>query len=193
MFKSARLILASASPRRKELLSAIVSDFEIVAPQVHEIYPPHLNGNAIPEYLSLLKINAVKAHVSPEAFILCADTVVLLGGEVLEKPQHREEAVSMLQKLSGKHHEVVTAIAWSYKGKEEVCSDSTTVYFRDLSSAEIEYYVDTFMPFDKAGSYGIQDWIGQIAINRIEGSFYTVMGLPLHLVYAVLKKELGPT
>jgi septum formation protein len=193
MFKPTRLILASASPRRKELLSTIVSNFEIVAPQVHEIYPSHLSGNAIPEYLSLLKIYAVKPKFSNDTFILCADTVVLLEGEVLEKPQHRQEAILMLQKLSGKHHEVVTALAWSFKGKEGVCSDSTKVYFKDLSSVEIEYYVDTFKPYDKAGSYGIQDWIGQIGITRIEGSFYTVMGLPVHLVYSVLHRELGTT
>jgi septum formation protein len=191
MLQPKRMILASASPRRKELLSAIVPNFDIISPKVEEIYPPHISGKAIPEYLSLLKINAVKPQVSPETFILCADTVVLLEGEVLEKPKHREEAISMLHKLSGKHHEVVTAIAWSYHGKEEVFSDSARVHFNVLSSAEIEYYVDTFHPLDKAGSYGIQDWIGQIAISRIEGSFYTVMGLPLHLVYAVLKKELG--
>lgn len=185
------MILASASPRRKELLSSIVDYFEIVAPQVHEVYPPHLCGKAIPEYLSQLKINAVKSQFSIDTFILCADTVVLLEGQVLEKPQNRQEAIQMLQKLSGNHHEVITAVAWSYNGKEEVCSDSTTVYFKHLNKVEIEYYVDTFKPFDKAGSYGIQDWIGQIGINRIEGSFYTVMGLPLHLVYSVLDRELG--
>ncbi len=193
MLQSKRLILASASPRRKELLSTLVSNFEIFAPQVHEIYPPYISGKAIPEYLSLLKINAVKPQFSNDTFILCADTVVLLDGEVLEKPQNRLEAIQMLHKLSGKHHEVVTAIAWSFKGKEEVCSDSTTVYFKELSSAEIEYYVDTFKPYDKAGSYGIQDWIGQIGIHRIDGSFYTVMGLPVHLVYSVLQRELGAT
>ena len=181
------IVLASGSPRRKELLSAIVPNFVVRVPQVDEQFPSSLRGKEIAEYLAALKADAALQSLESNEIALTSDTIVWLGDEVLNKPGNAEEAAQMLRKLSGRKHEVITAISLVDHSKKVLLSDTTQVQFKTLTEDEIAFYVSNFKPFDKAGAYGIQEWIGYIGVTSIEGSFYTVMGLPVHLVYDALR------
>ena len=182
-----QIVLASGSPRRKELLAAIVPDFIVRVPQVDEAFPASLRGKEIAEYLAALKADAALLDLAANEIALTSDTIVWLGNEVLNKPGNTEEAADMLRKLSGRKHEVITAIALVDQSKKILLSDTAVVHFKTLTEEEIDFYVNHFKPFDKAGAYGIQEWIGYVGVTKIEGSFYTVMGLPVHLVYDALK------
>jgi len=189
--KPYRLLLASQSPRRRELMTGCGLPYE-PAPKYdcEEVYPADLPAEKVPLYLSQLKSRAYPGPLAPDVILLTADTVVVLDGEVLGKPCGREEAVGMLGRLSGRRHTVVSGVTLRTAERMHSFEARTSVWFRTLSAEEIEHYVDTCRPFDKAGSYGIQEWIGYAAIERIEGSFYNVMGLPIQKVYVELDKFL---
>ena len=161
-------------------------DFEVIPSDVEEIFPHDLNPEKVPEYLAELKAVAVKLKHT-DSTIISADTIVLIDNKILNKPANRIEAIQMLQKLSGKMHLVITGVCILKNGEKYLFSDTTEVFFKHLSINEIEYYVDEFKPYDKAGAYGVQEWIGYIAVEKIIGSFYNVMGLPVNKVYEILK------
>lgn len=177
------VILASGSPRRQQFLKDLDLDFTIKLKQVDEIYPNHLRGSEITDYLALLKANAFKDELNDNDLLITADTIVLLNGKVLGKPKDRNDAINMLTQLSGKTHEVASSISLTTKSKQKTFNDITIVHFNELTPKEIEFYIDNFKPFDKAGAYGIQEWLGFIAINKLEGSYYNVMGFPVHKFY----------
>lgn len=180
-------MLASQSPRRHELLKGLGFDFEIRTNRVDESFSPNLKAAAIPEFLAKKKADALRKELADHELLITSDTVVWLGDNVFNKPQSEAEAVEMLAALSGKKHEVITAVCLSTIEAQVVFSDTTKVTFANLEAPEIHWYVSRFHPFDKAGGYGIQEWIGYIAIERIEGSFYNVMGLPTQKLYSQLK------
>ena len=184
--KGKKLILGSQSPRRKELLASLNLDFDVFAKEVDETYPNGLSNKEIAEYLANLK-SIVFKPLSNE-IIITADTIVCIGNEILGKPSTKTEASQMLKKLSARAHEVITGVSIKSMNNEYTFSDTTSVHFGKLTYDEINYYIDTYKPYDKAGSYGIQEWIGQIGITKIEGSYFNVMGLPVHRVYAELLK-----
>ncbi len=180
--------LASASPRRKELLSMLGIDFEVARGiTVDETYPPTLSPDYVPEYLARKKAVAYAAHAAADDLIITADTVVILGGEVLGKPKNEEDARLMLTQLSNRVHQVVTGVAVVARGEIHSLSASTFVEFAPLTQEEITWYVKQYLPLDKAGAYGIQEWIGAVGVSRIDGSFYNVMGLPVHRLFNLLK------
>lgn len=181
-----KILLASNSPRRKELLKALGFDFEVVSVDCDEVYPENLPVEKIAEYLSDLKADAYKNLQSGEVLIT-ADTIVALENEVLGKPENAAEAKEMLRKLSGKTHEVYTGITIRNSEKSISKTDVTHVETGELTDEEIDFYIENYKPFDKAGAYGVQEWFGMAKIKRITGSYYTVMGLPTHLVYDILK------
>ena len=181
-----KILLASNSPRRKELLTALGFGFEVVSVDCDEVYPDNLPVGKIAEYLSDLKADAYKNLQSGEVLIT-ADTIVALESEVLGKPKNVTEAKEMLRRLSGKTHEVYTGLTIRNSEKSISKTDLTHVEMGELTDEEIDYYVDNYQPFDKAGAYGVQEWFGMAKIKRITGSYYTVMGLPTHLVYGILK------
>ncbi|MDE6542260.1 MAG: Maf family nucleotide pyrophosphatase [Muribaculaceae bacterium] len=185
-----RLVLASASPRRRELLQMLVPDVTIAPVRdVDETYPPGLDAMTVPEYLSRLKASAYAGDIPAGSVLVTADTVVVLDGRILGKPATAAAACDMLRALSGRTHTVVTGVTLTgADGRCESFSERTEVEFAALTDAEIEAYVDTYRPLDKAGAYGIQEWIGGMGICGIRGCFYNVMGLPLHALYARLKK-----
>ena len=187
-----RLLLASQSPRRRELMTGCGLPCE-PAPKYdcEEVYPADLPAEEVPLYLSQLKSRAYPEPLANGDILLTADTVVVLDGEVLGKPHGREDAVGMLRRLSGRRHTVVSGVTLRNAERMHTFEARTSVWFRTLSDEEIEHYIDTYRPFDKAGSYGIQEWIGYAAIERIEGSFYNVMGLPIQKVYVELDKFLA--
>ncbi len=181
------IILASQSPRRQYLLKELGIDFEIRNTMVEEVYPQGLSAEQIAVYLAELKSASFDAsRLDDYAIVITADTIVSLGNEILGKPGNYTEAVSMLQKLSGRRHDVITAVCLKSKVKSKTFHVLSSVIFKELSMEEIDYYIDNFQPFDKAGGYGIQEWIGYIGINRIEGSFFNVMGLPVKELYEEL-------
>ena len=184
--KKYQIILASNSPRRKELLQEIISIFRIDSKAVEEIYPNNLEGSEVATYLSQLKSKPFQPNENE--LIITADTIVILDGIILGKPKTPEEAINMLTLLSGKKHEVITGVTIRTKDKELSFYDATKVEFYELKPDEIEHYIKQYKPFDKAGSYGIQEWIGHVGIKKIEGDFYNVMGLPIHRVYRELKQ-----
>lgn len=184
--KGKKLILGSQFPRRKELLASLNVDFDVFAKEVDENYPNGLSNKEIAEYLANLK-SIVFKPLSNE-IIITADTIVCIGNEILGKPSTKTEASQMLKKLSDRAHEVITGVSIKSMNNEYTFSDTTSVHFGKLTYDEINYYIDTYKPYDKAGSYGIQEWIGQIGITKIEGSYFNVMGLPVHRVYAELLK-----
>lgn len=181
------LILASGSPRRKAFLEELNIPFTVDVRPLEEHYPTHLKKEEIPIFLSELKASAF-ADIDQNKLVLTGDTVVWHEDEALGKPTTYEEAFAMLRSLSGKTHEVISA--FSLKSSQQTTSkyDSCKVYFKELSDEEINYYITHFQPFDKAGGYGIQEWIGQIGVTKIVGSFYTVMGMPVDSLYATLKE-----
>lgn len=185
--KPYRLILASQSPRRRQLLADVGLEFTLVPRfECEESFPDDLSAADVAEYLSNLKSEAYPEQLAERDILLTADTVVIACGRILGKPADREEAIEMIEMLSGHEHEVVTGVTLRSAERIRRFSVTSKVYFRTLAQEEIEYYVDTYKPFDKAGSYGIQEWIGYVGIERIEGSFYNVMGLPVQRLYCEL-------
>ncbi len=180
------LILASSSPRRQHLLRESGFEFVIRPSHVHETFPPEMPVTDVAAHLAERKAQHLAPTITNE-IILASDTVVIVDDRILNKPADRAEAIAMLQTLSGRTHRVITAVCLLSHDKKDVFQDETLVTFTALTQAEIEHYVDTHHPFDKAGAYGAQDWIGMVAITRIEGSYFTVMGLPMHLVYQRLR------
>ncbi len=184
-----KLILASNSPRRRQLLTDLGLAYETRLLAVEEDFPPHLRRAAVAEYLAAHKAAAYAAGLAPDEVVLTADTIVCLGDDVLNKPADAAEAVAMLTRLQGRAHDVFTGVCLlAGDGRQVVFSDQTTVHFRALSAAEIGHYVATAQPFDKAGAYGAQDWIGMVGVTRLEGSYFNVMGLPVHRVWAELNR-----
>ena len=185
--KNYRIILASQSPRRKQLLSDLGIRFEIIAGDFVEDYPVNLNGEEIAMYLAKVKAGYFKDEVADNEIIITADTIVWCNGRVLGKPAGRNEAATMIRDLSGNTHEVITGVTLLSSTKESTFFDTTKVTFEPLTDEEIGYYVEKFHPYDKAGAYGIQEWIGIAACSRIEGSYFNVVGLPVHKLYKELK------
>ena len=186
--KKYRIILASASPRRRELLAGLDVDFVVrTLPEVDESYPAELQGGDIPLYISKKKADAYRQVMADEELVITADTIVWLDGAALGKPVDEVEARNMLRTMSGKAHSVFTGV--TITTKEEQCSfvAQSDVVFAELTDDEIEYYVQKYRPMDKAGSYGVQEWIGYIGITGINGSYFNVMGLPVQKLYSVLK------
>jgi septum formation protein len=187
--KNYRLILASASPRRRELLADCDLDFVLAEKfECEECYPADLEAEKVAEYLSQLKSNAYPHALGEGDILLTADTVVILGDKILGKPHSEEEAVEMISSLSGATHKVVTGVTLRTAKQTISFSAESLVSFRTLEAEEVCYYVEKYRPLDKAGAYGIQEWIGYIGIEGIEGSFYNVMGLPVQRLYATLKE-----
>lgn len=190
--KGKRIILASNSPRRKELLGGLDISFVVdTRNNFEEVYDPSTPHEKIPEVLSEGKSYGFHRELSDDEILITSDTLVLCGSDVMGKPHSREEAFEMLRKLSGREHKVITAITIRDNENCKTLSDTAIVHFKELSDNEIWYYIDNFKPFDKAGAYGIQEWIGYIGIGRIDGSFFTIMGLPVHLVYKTLLEFIG--
>ncbi len=181
-----KIILASQSPRRKQLLEWAAVPFDIVVPDTKEDFPPTIDLCEIPIYIARQKALVVQPQVPEESIVLAADTVVVLREQVIGKPVHREEAVSMLWALSGQVHRVITGVVLRKGNEEKSFYDSTEVGFHSLSMEQIEYYVDRYKPYDKAGAYAIQEWIGVVGIRYINGDFYNVMGLPVSRVLQAL-------
>ena len=181
------LVLASASPRRKWLMQELGLDFSIQPKNVEEVYPEHLKREEIPLYLSTLKAEAFSPEELEGKIVLTADTIVWLNDRELQKPVDLADAKRMVGMLSGTSHEVYTAITLRTSDGMMSDFDRTEVHFRELSQDEIDYYVDNYRPLDKAGAYGIQEWIGYVGIDRIDGCYFNVMGLPLRKVYQALK------
>ena len=183
------LILASGSPRRSQLLAALDVEFTVlVKPDIDESFPAHLRGGQIAEFLAHRKAAAYDQEADAGHAVLTADTIVVLDDEVLNKPADEAEAARMLRRLSGQTHEVFTGVCLRYGPNGWLFHDRTAVTFAELSDAEIQHYVTRYRPLDKAGAYGAQDWLGLAAITCLEGSYFTVMGLPTHRVYAVLRE-----
>ena len=184
-----QIILASNSPRRKELMSGLGVDYVVrTLPDVDESYPADLAGAAIPEYISRKKADAYRSIMQPGELLITADTIVWLDGKVLGKPEGREGAVEMLRSLSGKSHQVFTGVCLTTTEWQKSFTSASDVEFDVLSEEEIRYYVDKYQPMDKAGAYGVQEWIGYIGVKSISGSFYNIMGLPIQKLYGELKK-----
>lgn len=186
---SKKIILASNSPRRKELLAGLNIDFEVDTRNNFEekfnYDVPHVK---IPAMMSEGKSGGFHRELEENEILITSDTMVLCGDAVMGKPHSREEAVRMLQMLSGRSHEVITAVTIRDSRSQKTMSDTAIVHFRELTEQEIGYYVDNYKPYDKAGAYGIQEWIGYVGITGIEGSYYTIMGFPVHLVYQLLQE-----
>lgn len=189
---SGRVYLASASPRRRELLKMIVPDFEILSGiDVDETFPDDMPAHEVPVFLSQIKASAYLSRLADGDILITADTVVIIDGKILGKPIGREDAVEMLTSLENHTHTVVTGVTITTTTSQKSWGTSTQVHFDKLSREDIEYYVDRYKPYDKAGAYGIQEWIGAAGIKGIEGSFYNVMGLPVHSLYKELSRHLS--
>jgi septum formation protein len=186
-FKNTKIILASGSPRRQQFFKDLDLDFEIRLKEIEEIFPPHLQSYEITNYLAKLKADAF-TDLAGNELLITSDTLVWLENEALGKPVDEADAVKMLQKLAGKTHQVVTSVCFKTQNSTEIIHDITQVTFTDLSLEAIEYYIHNYKPLDKAGSYGIQDWIGLVGISKIEGSYTNVVGLPTEKVYQYLLK-----
>lgn len=183
-----RIILASRSPRRSQLLHDMGLHFEVVTRNYEESYPGNLKGEEIALYLARQKSDSFRKEVLVNEIVITADTIVWCNNEVLGKPADQADAKRMIRNLSGNTHEVITGVALLSSSKEKLFADSTKVTFDNLTEEEIEYYIDNFEPYDKAGAYGIQEWIGIAACSRIEGSYFNVVGLPVQKLYVELKK-----
>lgn len=180
-----KIILASQSPRRKQLMELAELDFEVLIADVDETNPPGMPGEEVPEFLAKKKADAV-SHLVNDAIVIAADTVVLLDHHILGKPKDADDAKNILRQLSGRVHKVVTGVCIRKGGKEVSFSTTTEVHFRMLTDAQIEHYIANYKPYDKAGAYAIQEWIGVLGIEKINGDYYNVMGLPIGEVYIAL-------
>lgn len=190
--KGKKIILGSNSPRRKELLAGLDIDFEVdTRNNFEETYKEDTPHERIPEVLSEGKSYGFHRALEADEILITSDTLVLCGNRVMGKPHSREEAIDMLRCLSGCEHKVITAVTLRDNSRCSTSSNTAIVRFKELSDSEIEYYIDNYKPFDKAGAYGIQEWIGYIGIDSIKGSYFTIMGLPVHLVYQELLKFIG--
>jgi septum formation protein len=185
-FKNHKIILASGSPRRQQFFKELGIDFEIRLKPVDEVYPDHLKGSEISDFLAELKANAFKGSLNPNEILVTSDTVVWHKNTSLAKAVNKEEACHMLRTLSNDWHEVITSVSFMTHSSLKTLNHTTQVKFKNLSESEIDHYVSDFKPYDKAGAYGIQEWIGLIAIEEIRGSYTNVVGLPTHLVYETL-------
>ena len=179
------VILASGSPRRQQFFRDLDIDFSIQLKEIEEIYPENLKGVAITDYLSNLKSEAFST-LNDNDLLITSDTIVWLEGKALGKPKDAKDAFTMLKAMSGKKHEVITSVCLKTNSFQKIINDITIVTFKELSDDEIYYYINNYKPFDKAGAYGIQEWIGFIGINKIEGSYFNVVGLPVHKLYKEL-------
>lgn len=186
--KEKKIILGSGSPRRKFFLEELGLNFEIRIKEVEEKYPDTLVGSEITDYLSKLKSAPFIKELKDDDILITADTIVWLNNRAIGKPKNAADAKKMLAKLSGNIHEVISSIAVTTNKTTTLLNETTTVKFKNLTSEEINYYVDEFKPFDKAGSYGIQEWIGYIGIEKIEGSYFNVMGFPVQKFYELMMK-----
>jgi len=185
LLKNHQLILASGSPRRQQFFKDLGLDFTIQVREVEEVYPDHLLAEEISDYLAELKAS-VFTQLNPKEILVTSDTIVWHNKKALGKPKTKEDAKSMIRSLSDTTHEVITSVCFKTVSSLTTINQKTKVTFKPLSDQEINYYVETFAPMDKAGAYGIQEWIGYIGITHIEGSYFNVMGLPTHLVYETL-------
>lgn len=190
--KGKKIILGSGSPRRKELLGGLDISFTVdTANNFEEIYAPETPQEKIPEVLSEGKSLGFHRELTSDEILITSDTLVLCEGYVMGKPHSREDAFDMLRLLSGRSHKVITAVTMRDSSRMKTVSDTAIVHFKELSDEEIGYYIDNYRPFDKAGAYGIQEWIGYIGIDKIDGSYFTIMGLPVHLTYETLLEFIG--
>ncbi|MGB8491152.1 MAG: Maf family nucleotide pyrophosphatase [Bacteroidales bacterium] len=183
-----RIILASRSPRRQELLAELGLKFEVKVREWSEEYPPALRGKDIALYVAEKKAGVFRNELKDFEIVITADTIVWCNNKILDKPADREDALRILREISGNTHEVITGVCLFSAAAKSTFFSSTRVTFNKLTDSEIEYYVDNFHPYDKAGAYGIQEWIGLAACSTIEGSYFNVMGLPVHQVYSELQK-----
>ena len=181
------LVLGSKSPRRQALIGELGFPVEIRTEEVEEIYPEDLPPEKVPDYLAKLKAQALIPSLRENEILVTSDTIVLLDGHVVGKPKSRDESIDMLKSLSGRSHTVITGVHLASSDKTEQFSSVTEVHFSEISDDDVLHYVDTHKPFDKAGSYGIQEWLGYIGVSKIEGCYYNVMGLPLHDLYRTLR------
>lgn len=184
--KNIKIILASGSPRRQEFFRNLDLDFEIRLKEIEEIFPETLQSLEITDYLAQLKAAAFDGELLDNELLITSDTLVWLNGKALGKPTKYDDAFQMLQELSNQTHEVITSVCFKTKYKTEIINDTTKVTFGELSDESIKYYLDNYKPFDKAGSYGIQEWIGLVGIVNIDGSYTNVVGLPTEKVYRYL-------
>ena len=182
------IILASQSPRRKQLLEQLGYTFTQKSKDTDESFSKEIPLIEVAEHLSVKKAAAFAEEIKHRDLIIASDTIVLIDNEILNKPNTNQETFAMLAKLSGKQHEVITGVCLKSKAKEMSFSVSTTVFFEELKKEEINYYIEKYKPFDKAGAYGIQEWIGLIGVSKIEGSFYNVMGFPTKEVYEAIER-----
>ncbi|MEI6311101.1 MAG: Maf family nucleotide pyrophosphatase [Bacteroidota bacterium] len=185
---SKKLILGSKSPRRKEILQLAGIDFEIRTANTEEQYPASIDNREVPVYLAQLKANDLKHTIANDEILLCTDTIVLLDDVIYGKPKDFEDAIQILSQLSGKTHEVISGVCLMTDTHTEVFSDVTEVTFNTLIDEDIRHYINTYKPFDKAGAYAIQEWIGLMGIEKIRGSYYNIVGLPIHKVIQALRK-----
>ena len=189
------IILGSQSPRRRELMAGLDIPFSAITIDADETYPAHLQAGDIPMYISRAKARAYEAQLQPDDLLITSDTIVWLNGQMLGKPQSKEEAKQMLHLLSGQTHQVYTAVCFTwlnhttqpYTTLYDTLVDCTHVSFRTLSAEEIDYYVEKYLPLDKAGAYGVQEWIGYVGVERMEGSYFNVMGFPIGPIYQWLQ------
>ena len=184
--KEFNIILASASPRRHAFLKTMDLDFKIQLKPIAEVYPEHLIHSDISDFLSVLKAEPFIEAFSKNDILITSDTIVWDNNKALGKPENEQDAFNMIAALSGKTHEVITSVCFSSKGKQHVVNSTTKVTFKNFTEDEIWYYINNYKPYDKAGAYGIQEWIGQIGVTKIEGSYFNVMGFPVDLVYKTL-------
>ena len=189
--KKHHIILASGSPRRQQFFKDLDLDFEIRLKEVQEIYPENLRGSEITDYLSQLKAKPFNNELNDNDILITSDTIVWHKNKALGKPKNEEEAFKMIESLSGTSHEVITSICFTTSHSTKTVNSITKVYFKELSDEEINFYIQNFQPLDKAGAYGIQEWIGLIGVEKIEGSYFNVMGLPTHLIYKTLNTIVG--
>jgi septum formation protein len=186
--KGFKIILASGSPRRQQFFKDLDLDFEIRLKEIEEIYPENLKGVEITNYLAELKAKAFEGELQPNEILVTSDTIVWLNDKALGKPKDYNDALQILKTLANQTHEVITSVCFKTQSSTTTVFDTTKVTFGILTEEQIRYYLDNYKPFDKAGAYGIQDWIGLIGISKIEGSYTNVVGLPTHLVYDYLNK-----
>jgi septum formation protein len=185
-FNKYDIILASQSPRRQQLLKDMGFDFRVIVTDAEEIYPATMPLLQIPVYLAEVKANAITAELKENTLIISADTIVAIEDKVLGKPKDEKDAIDILQQISGRMHQVITGVCLKSKAKQHSFYALSNVYFRHLSDEEINYYITKFKPYDKAGAYGVQEWIGYVGIEHIEGSYFNVMGLPTQMLYKEL-------